>query len=91
MITRPRLGVMCGTCDYDGHVELGFVQEIEIHPRAEDVKTVRFIGDRGAVDVNITDHTMEDLLQIAERVNLEIRRDMAELQYLLDGDIPAAE
>lgn len=82
---------MCESCEYDQHVELGFVQKMEIHPGAEDVKTVRFIGDRGAIDVNITDHTMEDFLEIAERVNLEIRRDMAEMERLLNGENPVVE
>lgn len=82
---------MCEICDYDEHVELGFVRKMETHPGAEDVKTVRFVADRGAVDVDITDESMEEFLEIAERVNMEIRWDMAEIQQLLNGEDPAAE
>lgn len=77
---------MCETCDYDEHVELGFVREMEIHPGAEDVKTVRFITDRNAVDVQITDHVMDDFLEIAERVKMGIHRDMAQVERLLDSE-----
>lgn len=38
--------------------EAGYLEEIEIHGHAEDVKAVKFIGDRGAVEVSVTDETM---------------------------------
>lgn len=80
------MGAMCEACEYDTHVEVGFVQEMEIYSGAEDVKTVRFIGDRGAVDVDITDDTMREFLEVAERVNHQIWKDMEEIQRILDGD-----
>lgn len=68
--------------DEDIH-EIGFLRDIDIEDAAEDVKTVQLVGDRGAVDVDVTDETMVEFLTIAEEVCRRIHADMEEVRSLL--------
>jgi len=70
------------TEDADNITEIGFLEEIEIHHDAEDVKTVRFIGNRGSADVQVTDDSMVLFLKAAERVFDRIHEDMNEVREL---------
>lgn len=64
----------------------GFIEHIEILDDAEDVKTVRFEGQRGTADVKVTDDTMVEFLQTADSVFQDIHTDMAELKDEADRD-----
>ena len=69
---------------------VSYVQDMEIHDDAEDVKTVRFTDGNTTVDVGITDDSMIEFLETAEEVNKRIHDDMAslreELEKQRDGD-----
>ncbi|SEQ03245.1 hypothetical protein [Natrinema salaciae] len=61
-----------------------YVREMEVYDVAEDVKTVRFIGDARTVEIGITDDVMVDFAEVAEDVFDRIHGDMAEMNDLLD-------
>lgn len=61
-----------------------YVRELEVSDVAEDVKPVRFSGDRKTVEVGITDEVMVDFLEAAEEVFDQIHTDMAQMNDLLD-------
>mgnify|MGYP006276399717 CR=1 FL=1 len=64
---------------------ISYVQDMEIHDIAEDVKTVRFTDGHTTVDVGITDDSMIEFLETAEEVNKRIHDDMAELRDELEN------
>lgn len=66
----------------DQPVEIGFLEEVEIHHDAEDVKTVRLIGSRGTADVEVTDDSMTLFLEAAETVFDRIHEDMNEVREI---------
>ncbi len=59
---------------------ISYVQDMEIHDDAEDVKTVRFTDGNTTVDVGITDDSMIEFLETAEEVCTRIHDDMASLR-----------
>jgi len=61
-----------------------YVEDMEIHDDAEDVKTVRFTDGNTTVDVGITDDSMIEFLETAEEVNKRIHDDMASLRDELE-------
>lgn len=63
---------------------ISYVQDMEIHDDAEDVKTVRFTDGNTTVDVGITDDSMIDFLETAEEVHKRIHDDMASLRDELE-------
>lgn len=62
--------------------EIGYIKDMEIHDVAEDVKTVRFVGNRGVADVDVTDHTMEEFLATAVHVVERIEADKAAVEEI---------
>lgn len=66
----------------DQPFETGFLEEIEIHHHAEDVKVVRFIGFQGTADVKVTDDTMVMFAEAAEEVFDSIHKHMNEIREL---------
>lgn len=64
--------------------DIGFIEDIEIHDAAEDVKTVRFIGGRGIADVDVTDHTMDQFVEAAIEVSERIEADMQAMAELFE-------
>lgn len=66
--------------------ETGFIENIEVLDDAENVKTVRFEGQRGTADVQVTDETMVEFWQTAESVFEDIHTDLAELKDEFDRD-----
>ncbi|WP_430503493.1 hypothetical protein [Haloparvum sp. PAK95] len=61
-----------------------YVRDIEIYDDAEDVKTVRFIGDSKTVDVGITDDTIVEFVEAAEEVFKRIHTHMGDLHDILN-------
>lgn len=60
-----------------------YVRDIEVYDDAEDVKTVRFIGDSKTVDVGITDETMVEFVEAAEEVFKRIHTHMGDIHDIL--------
>jgi len=77
--------------DGDWPTEIGFLRDTEILDDAEDVKTVRLIGDTGTVDVRVTDESMLDFLQVAEQTFDDIHADMAAMRDLFEQEGGDAE
>jgi len=57
-----------------------YVQEIEVHHDAEDVKTIRFSDETTTVEVGITDDVLPEFLDAVEEVGTRIHEDMADLR-----------
>ncbi|WP_435349280.1 hypothetical protein [Haloarchaeobius sp. HRN-SO-5] len=65
-------------------LNIGFLEDTEIHDYAEDVKRVRFIGTNGAFEVQMTDDSMQAFTETAEAVSGQIHADMGDMQGLFD-------
>ena len=65
--------------------EIGFLEEIEIHDHAEDVKAVEIHGSNGTVEVSVTDETMFLFLKSAVDVAGSIHHDKGEIRDILRG------
>ncbi|WP_435346040.1 hypothetical protein [Haloarchaeobius sp. HRN-SO-5] len=65
-------------------LDIGFLEETEIHDHAEDVKSVRFIGTNGAFEVQVTDDSMQAFAETAEAVFKQIHVDMGDMRELFD-------
>ena len=70
----------------DSPTEIGYLEDIEIHHHAEDVKAVRFIGSSGVAEVSVTDQSMDAFLETAEEVHKSIEEDMAEIEAIFLGE-----
>jgi len=57
-----------------------YVQELEVHHDAEDVKRIRFSDDTTTVEVGITDDVLPEFLDAVEEVGVRIHEDMADLR-----------
>lgn len=68
----------------DEVTEIGFLRDIEIHDHAEDVKAVRICGDRGTVEFQVTNETMNEFLEAAEEVHKRIHTHMGDMKDLFD-------
>lgn len=66
--------------------DIGYLQDVEIHNDAEDVKALELQGSRGAVEVSITDETMIEFLEAAEEICISIHGDMNEIRELLQDN-----
>jgi len=74
--------------DGDWPTEIGFLRNTEIISDAEDVKTVRLVGDRGTVDVQVTDESMQEFAETAKQVFSDIHGDMNAMRELFDEFSP---
>jgi len=70
----------------DEITEVGFLRDIEIHDHAEDVKGVQIAGDRGTVEFQVTDETMNEFLEAAEDVHNRIHDHMADMKDVFDRE-----
>lgn len=65
-------------------MEIGFLEDVETHHHAEDVKAVRLVGSQGTAEVETTDDSMATFVEVAEDVFGAIHADMTDLRDTFD-------